>query len=201
MFIIPLLAYIIGSVPSAYLIVRHFTGKNITAEGSGNVGAMNSYESTGKKHIGIFVFLADFLKGLLPILLLHILQAGDIEKAIAGVSLVLGHNFSIFLKFKGGKGLATAVGVFASINILPILLWGIVWTFTYKLVFKEINRANIAATLSLALVFLFPDSLIYFFNVSSVDPILVRFFILACAFLIMLKHIKDIKSFMQSSNN
>ncbi len=194
--LIPLLAYLIGSLPSAYLIVRLLTGKNITSEGSGNVGAMNSYESTGKKYIAMLVFLADFLKGLIPILILNYLDAGQIETVITGICLIMGHNFSIFLKFKGGKGLATAVGVFVSINLLPLILWVLVWLATYKLIFKDINKANVAATLSLGVVLLLPDSIIYMLDINPLDPILVRILVSLSASLIMFKHGKDIKRFM-----
>lgn len=194
MFIIPFLAYLIGSIPSAYLIVRYFTGKNIASEGSGNVGAMNSYETTGKKYIGLLVFIADMLKGLLPVVLLQLLGAGAIEIVISGIALVLGHNFSLFLKLRGGKGLATAVGVFAGLNVLPILMWVGAWSLSYKLWFRDINKANIFATALLLSVFVMPDSFIYFFDITPMDPLLVRLFISSVAFLIMLKHIKDIKS-------
>ncbi len=194
--LIPLLAYLIGSLPSAYIIVRLLTGKNITSEGSGNVGAMNSYESTGKKYIGILVFLSDFLKGLIPIVILNYLNAGQIETVIAGICLIMGHNYSIFLKFKGGKGLATAVGVFVSINLLPLVIWVLIWVLTYKIVFKDINKANVAATLSLGAVLLLPDSIIYMLDINPLDPILVRIFVSLVASLIMLKHGKDIKRFM-----
>ncbi len=196
MSIIPLIAYLLGSVPSAYLIVKLFTGKNITAEGSGNVGAMNSYESTGKKHIGLLVFGADFLKGLVPLLLLQIFDAGQIEMSLAGIFLIIGHNFSVFLKFKGGKGLATALGVFATINLFPIIVWVAVWVSSYKFLFKDINKTNIAATTSLLSVWLLPDSLLHDFAIMSSDPLLVRIMISAIASLIMFKHIKDIKEIM-----
>ncbi len=196
MSIIPLIAYLIGSVPSAYLIVKLFTGKNITAEGSGNVGAMNSYESTGKKHIGLLVFGADFLKGLVPLLLLQIIDAGQIEMSLAGIFLIVGHNFSVFLNFKGGKGLATALGVFATINLFPIIVWVAVWVSSFKFLFKDINKANIAATTSLLSVWLLPDSLLHDCAIMSSDPLLVRIMVSVIASLIMFKHIKDIKEIM-----
>ncbi len=199
MILIVIAAYLIGSVPSAFILVRVLAGKNITEVGSGNVGAMNSYESTGKKYIGVLVFIADFLKGLLPMLLLSFLNAGEIEMALAAIALIFGHNYSAFLKLKGGKGLATAVGIFAFFNLLPIVLWVAIWLLSYKLIFRDINKANIIATFTLFLIWVLPDSAIYLFAVLPSDPLLIKALITIVACLILSKHKKDFALFGNQS--
>jgi Predicted membrane protein len=112
------LSYIVGSIPFAYIIVRLFFRKDISKEGSGNVGAMNSYEVTGRKWVGFLVFLFDFLKGISVVLISrYLIPDDDFAILAASFSVVLGHNFSLFLRFKGGKGLATSAGVLLLIHL------------------------------------------------------------------------------------
>ncbi|MBJ6726608.1 glycerol-3-phosphate acyltransferase [Geomonas sp. Red875] len=115
-----LCAYLLGSIPTGLLLGKAF-GIDIRKQGSGNIGATNVYRTAGKK-LGILTLLGDCLKGLLPVLIAR--AAGLSEAMIAGVALAafLGHVYTVFLGFKGGKGVATALGVFLGISPLAILL-------------------------------------------------------------------------------
>jgi glycerol-3-phosphate acyltransferase PlsY len=117
-----LIGYLIGSVPSAYLITKWKTGLDLRQSGSGNIGALNSFEVTKQKSVGVYVLLADLLKGALPIAIAELLglQVGLVWLA---VGLVLGHCYPVWLKFHGGRGLATAAGICLATNPYMLLAW------------------------------------------------------------------------------
>lgn len=142
-----ILGYIIGSFPTAYVFLKKTKKINIIENGSGNVGAMNSYKVTKSKVTGIIVFTIDFLKGFLPVAAAF--YVFDFGFEICGallLGLITGHCFSFVIKFKGGKGLATALG--GSILAAPAIpvLWIIFWAIAF-LFKKNINFGNISATL------------------------------------------------------
>jgi glycerol-3-phosphate acyltransferase PlsY len=156
------LSYIVGSIPFAYIIVSLFFRKDVSKEGSGNVGAMNSYEVTGKKWVGFLVFLFDFLKGISVVLISrYLIPDDDFAILAASFSVVLGHNFSLFLRFKGGKGLATSAGVLLLIQPIILLLWVILWLLIYNFVKKDMDIANPATSvISPFLFFALPEDFV-----------------------------------------
>ena len=113
-------AYLLGSVPTGLLLARGL-GVNIRETGSGNIGATNVYRTMGRK-VGILTLVGDCLKGLLPVLAAKWLGLPDLWIAGIGLAALLGHVFTIFLGFKGGKGVATALGVFLGTSPLSVLL-------------------------------------------------------------------------------
>lgn len=131
---IAIVAYLLGSIPFGYLLVRIFRGEDIRKTGSGNIGATN-VARTGSKWLAIATLLLDALKGYLAVahvfLLAHdhpdkVAQAGPhylyTLAALAGLCAILGHMFPVWLHFKGGKGVATAVGAFLAIAPTAILV-------------------------------------------------------------------------------
>ncbi|MEE9248950.1 MAG: glycerol-3-phosphate acyltransferase [Dehalococcoidia bacterium] len=110
------LAYLLGAVPFAYLITRALIGADIRRLGSRNVGALNVYNSVGKGP-GLLVFALDASKGLLTIYIVRWLGAPEVVMYLAAVFVAVGHNWSAFLGFGGGKGAATVFGV--SLAVLP----------------------------------------------------------------------------------
>ncbi len=104
-------AYLLGSIPSAYIAARLSTGEDIRHLGDGNVGAKNTFESVSKM-AGVAVAAADVGKGLLTVAVARYLSATEELILLAGACVVLGHDFSIFLGFEGGQGMATTIGVF-----------------------------------------------------------------------------------------
>ncbi len=145
MFASGLVGYLFGSIPVAYFLVRKKTGKDLRSEGSGNVGSLNSYVVTKSWGIGVTVLVLDVLKGLVPVVLVSELASGFIYLAAAGIGAVLGHNFPVWLKFKGGRGLATALGVLLMISWPLAVVWAVGWSLAY-LVLRHINMANAIAT-------------------------------------------------------
>lgn len=108
--IIAIAAYLVGSINFSILLSRIISGKDIRESGSGNAGATNMLRTYGKK-MGIITLLLDLLKGILVVLICRLINISEEWTYIAGVAVALGHNFPIFFGFRGGKGVATSLGV------------------------------------------------------------------------------------------
>jgi len=111
-------AYLLGSIPTGLLLGRLY-GIDVRNEGSGNIGATNLYRTVGRK-VGILTLIGDCLKGMLPVLLAWKLGLTEPIQAWIGLAAFSGHVFSIFLLFKGGKGVATALGVYLALAPLAV---------------------------------------------------------------------------------
>ena len=149
-----IIGLLLGSFPTAYILVKKASGIDIRNEGSGNVGAFNSLKVSKSKLIGFSVLLIDFLKGgistLIPLL---IFPNEFIFPALALTFAVFSHCFNPWLKFKGGRGLATAAGGAALIFPFLLVVWCILWVIFY-LMKRDIIFANILSTIfSLLLVY------------------------------------------------
>jgi glycerol-3-phosphate acyltransferase PlsY len=149
-----LLGYIIGSIPTAYLLVRWTSRVDIRKVGSGNVGAMNTFDVTRSKWLGIGVFLIDMLKGAAAVLFAKVFLGNDFwALAASGIGAVIGHNYPVWLRFKGGRGLSTAVGVMLILWWIIVPIWCIVWSIQ-NAISKNVHTANIIATIATAAVLL-----------------------------------------------
>ena len=126
-------SYLIGSIPTAYLLVRFITGEDIRFLGDGNVGAKNTFESVGKS-IGLLVACVDIGKGFLAIAAARSLGFSENMVLLAGALVVIGHDFSIFLGLRGGQGMAATVGVFGALfpqmTLLAFILFLILLVFS-----------------------------------------------------------------------
>jgi glycerol-3-phosphate acyltransferase PlsY len=139
-------AYFAGSIPFGLLLTRWLRGADVRAQGSGNIGATNVARVAGKK-VGAVVLLLDALKGAIPAALARWLFPDDaFVQATVGLAAVLGHVFSLWLKLRGGKGVATALGVFAVLLPLPALAGGAVFAAVFAL-----TRVSALGSLSAAL--------------------------------------------------
>lgn len=128
--IVLLAAYLIGGVPFGYLLVRLKTGKDVRDMGSGNIGATNVLRTTGRA-FGVLTLLLDIAKGWVAVWLMGRFTGGDAAwMAAAGVAVVLGHAFPVFLKFQGGKAVASFVGVAAALAPLALLATVVVFVLT-----------------------------------------------------------------------
>lgn len=142
-----IIGYLLGSVPTAYILVKRSKGIDITEAGSRNVGALNSYEVSQSKLIGLAVLLIDFIKGFAAVQLTKLISPDlFIFPAIALFFAVLAHCYNPWLKFKGGRGLAAAAGGTAYFTPAVLLLWCIMWViaFIYK---RNVHFGNFVATL------------------------------------------------------
>lgn len=123
--ILAIVAYLLGSIPTGLLLGKMY-GIDVRTAGSGNIGATNVYRTVGKK-IGILTLIGDCLKGLLPVLAARGLGMPEVMIAGVGLAAFLGHVFPFYLKFKGGKGVATALGVF--LGAAPAAIGGALLAF------------------------------------------------------------------------
>lgn len=141
--IVVLCSYCIGSIPTGLLLAKAFGGVDIRTQGSGNIGATNVYRTLGRK-IGILTLIGDCLKGLLPVVAAQALQLPVEWIALVGLAAFLGHVFPVFLRFKGGKGVATALGVFLATSPLAVL--GALGAFiVVVMLWKYVSLASITA--------------------------------------------------------
>ncbi len=127
-------SYILGSIPFGLLIVKAWCGVDIREHGSGNIGATNVWRTAGKVP-AVIVFIADVMKGCVPVYVCrNVVPQGEWISVAAGLVALLGHTASIFLRFKGGKGVATGLGIFIAIN--PVVaftglgVWGLFLALT-----------------------------------------------------------------------
>jgi glycerol-3-phosphate acyltransferase PlsY len=196
-----IIGYLLGSFPTAYLILKKIKGIDITTKGSGNVGAMNSYEVTNSKKFGIFVLIVDLLKGLLSVIVVLVIIRSSFT--LASLSLlfsIFSHCFNPWINFKGGRGLATAAGGLLILFPAMVLTWIILYVFTY-LIKKDILISNIAATiLSLVFVFLGNQELIKFAYPKPVGVNELLLFSSAGLLIIFIKHIEPLKDILSKNN-
>lgn len=146
-FLMTCLAFVLGSIPTGVLLTRAITGMDIRKQGSGNIGAANAARAAGFK-VGIAVALLDILKGAVPVLLGRWLGLDDVALAVVAFSAVIGHDFSMFLRFQGGKGVATTFGVMVVIAPIPTLLALLV----YVAIVLATRYSSLASLTSLALL-------------------------------------------------
>ena len=139
-------SYLIGSIPTAFLVVKRLKGVDVRTVGSGNVGATNVTRAAGFR-AGLFVFSIDVAKGLAAVLLVAPAlqpQPAPLFRLACGFAAVVGHIFPLFLKFHGGKGVATTIGVLASVYPGVALICGGVWLAGF-LAGRYVSVASIAA--------------------------------------------------------
>lgn len=126
-FLAILAGYFLGSISFSYLVGKYSAGIDIREHGSGNAGATNTLRVLGKRAAAI-VFLADGLKGALAVWIGYLITGSDAGMALSGLSAIAGHNWPVFFGFRGGKGVATTIGVIVTVAFLPALYAGIVAT-------------------------------------------------------------------------
>ena len=127
-FLIGMISYLMGSIPFGFILTKIFLKKDIREIGSGNIGATNALR-TGNKSIGYSTLVLDILKAVVPVIYVKIFYQDFLY--IASFCAFLGHVFPIWLKFKGGKGVATYVGILFAINIYFVIIFTISWFVTF----------------------------------------------------------------------
>ena len=140
------LAYLIGAVPFGLFFGKIFSNIDIRSVGSGNIGATNVLRAAGKK-AAVMTLLADCLKGLLPVLAVKLMFHDDAISGLAGAAAILGHNYPVYLAFKGGKGVATSFGVVLA--VAPSI--GLVCLITWLIAARMWRYSSLSALVSFAL--------------------------------------------------
>lgn len=157
-------AYVIGSIPTGYIIVKLFTGQDIRQSGSGSTGATNVKRIMGKKWFFIVMFL-DAFKGALPVILAKIFATVFVSigliPVLCAIAAILGHSKSIFLKFTGGKSVASGVGTIIALNWQVGLIIALAWSvITYFSKYVSVGSI-IALAVSPVLMYLFHEPIAY----------------------------------------
>ncbi len=151
-----LTAYVLGSIPNALWVGKVFKGIDVREHGSKNTGSTNAARVLGAK-LGILTLVLDIVKGSIPVILALIMRAdlienvaniSNIDAILIGVSAIIGHSFSIFMKFKGGKAVATTVGVFIVLVPKALLLAAVVF-FAVFLLTRYVSLSSMIGAVSL----------------------------------------------------
>nr|WP_246525328.1 glycerol-3-phosphate 1-O-acyltransferase PlsY [Geomobilimonas luticola] len=145
-------AYLVGSVPTGLLLAKALGGVDIRTTGSGNIGATNVYRTLGKK-VGIMTLVGDCLKGAIPVVIAQQMGLSVEWSAAVGAAAFLGHVYTIFLGFKGGKGVATALGVFLAMAPLAVLCALAVFIVVI-LTWRYVSLASISAAATMPIFIL-----------------------------------------------
>lgn len=194
-----IIGYLFGSFPSAYLLLKKIKNIDITKAGSGNVGAMNSFDVTKSKTIGILVFIVDLLKGIVPIIILSAISFNSFEaRAVALIGCVFSHCYNPWLEFKGGRGLASAAGGTAVIFPFALVAWAVLWSIFY-LMKKNIIIANVTASV-MTLLIIFTSNYTatkYAYPKPDSDATLILFS-MALILIIISKHIEPIQEILRN---
>lgn len=199
LFIAIILSYLLGSLPTSYIMGRLLKGIDLREHGSGNVGATNTFRVLGPVP-GIIVLLVDILKGLIAVLFISRLAMGtsfsaEWVKVLCGIAAISGHDWTIFLKFRGGRGVATSIGVFFALvpQAIGIALGA-------GLVVIALSRYVSLGSISGAILF---PILVYLFYLFKEEPLPLPYLFssLLASFLVIIKHIPNIKRLIKGKEN
>ena len=185
LFLISFISYLMGSIPFGFILTKFFLKQDIRNIGSGNIGATNALR-TGNKLIGYSTLILDVAKAIIPVIYVKNNYPDLIY--LASLCSFLGHVFPIWLKFKGGKGVATYLGVILALSYKFFLIFGIVWlvlTFLFRF-------ASLSSMISTLIVFLYS----YCFENNNYSLVLFIFFII-----ILYTHRENIVRLKNSSEN
>lgn len=187
--------YLLGSIPSSYILGKLLKGIDIRQFGSGNVGATNALRVLGTK-IGIITLCFDMIKGVLAIMLgrLLLFESGNLTLIGCGLAAILGHIFTIFLSFKGGKGVATSAGVFIALIPQAVIISLIVFILTVWLS-KYVSLGSILAAIALFVVELIVNIR------NSFADLEILLFVLLISIFIVVKHRANIKRILAGNEN
>lgn len=184
--ILLVLSYLLGSTPFSLLIGLWFYKIDLRQHGSGNIGTTNTFRILGKK-AGIVVLLLDMFKGALPVVAAMLLNV-DMHIFIPGLVAAIGHVYSIFLKFRGGKAVATSAGAVLAYNPLLFIMLLAAFLITLKLS-KYVSLSSIVSAV-----------LFFVLSLAFRDPLLIAFsFIIAVV--IVVRHISNIKRIMDGTES
>ena len=145
--VLMIVAYILGSIPNALWIGKVFKGIDVREHGSKNTGATNAARVLGAK-LGILTLILDISKGAIPTLIATMLLDSSISVILVGICAILGHSFSIFMKFKGGKAVATTVGVFIVLVPGAILLAAVIFFLVFGIT-RYVSLSSMIGAISL----------------------------------------------------
>lgn len=164
-FLIIVISYLVGSFSSAYFVGKYFKKIDIRNHGSGNAGATNALRIMGKK-LGVITFLLDFFKGIIAVNI-GILISGYDGGLVAAIFTVIGHNYPIFLNFKGGKGIATTIATLAVLEF-PITLISVIVGVLVAAIFKYVSLGSLVFLSTLFVLSIFGTKEFYIYRTLTI---------------------------------
>jgi glycerol-3-phosphate acyltransferase PlsY len=191
--------YLLGTLPTARLITRWVSAKDVLEAGSGNAGAMNSYRVSGKKWVGIVVALVDIAKGFVAVkLAVWFLSNTFVAAATTGFFCALGHCYNVFQQGRGGRGLAPAAGVAIAINPVSFVVFCVTWLTGYGVIRRNIHVGTMTAALATPiLLFNAPELLIKTFMQVPYETFTQHgMFVLLLCSLIVVRHLEPIRALL-----
>jgi glycerol-3-phosphate acyltransferase PlsY len=193
-----LLGYLIGSLPTAYLLVKWKSRIDIREEGSGNVGTLNSMQVTRSRAVGATVLLLDVLKGVAAIMCVRSVVSPDFPAiAVAGVAAVGGHNFPVWLGFRGGRGLATAAGILLVLAWLTVAVWGLFWFVGFRIA-RDVNVGNaLACVMTMVVVLTAPSDVMLQVGPGGVTPGAFSWFMAPLLGVILTRHVEPLREYVR----
>jgi acyl phosphate:glycerol-3-phosphate acyltransferase len=194
------LSYLVGSIPTGLWLGLRLRGVNIREHGSRNVGATNTLRVLGKK-LGAVALVGDIGKGMVAVLLIARLSTWPHAALVCGIAAILGHVFSLFLKFRGGKGIATSAGVFLALAPIPTLLAVVVFAGVVA-VTRMVSAGSISAAVTLAVsVGLLPHYWATYPTHTLPTDWTLRVVTLAVAVLVIVKHRGNVARILRGEEN
>ena len=207
--IVLILSYLVGSIPTSIIVSRLAAGIDIRNHGSGNAGGTNVYRTLGWKY-GVFVILLDAFKGVIAVVFVARLHFGDIPfenptpfddftfiQLLAGVCTVVGHIWTVFAGFKGGKGMATALGMTASLITIDVLIAAAV--FILMLIsFRYVSLGSISAAVALPIILYIRENM-FQVHIEGYKTLII--FTIGIALLIVYTHRSNIKRLFEGTEN
>jgi glycerol-3-phosphate acyltransferase PlsY len=181
-------SYLLGAVPTGVILAKAFAGRDIRQEGSGNIGATNVTRVLGKK-VGALTLVGDLLKGFIPVWAGAAFTGSLNVACLMGLAAFLGHIFPVYLKFKGGKGVATALGVFLFLSPVVILIEVVVFAASVA-IWKYVSLGSMLAAGTMPV-------LLYLLSC----PMLIVLMSVVFAILIIIKHSSNIKRLLSGTEN
>jgi glycerol-3-phosphate acyltransferase PlsY len=185
--------YLLGSIPSSYIMGKFLKGIDLRQHGSGNLGAANTFRVLGAK-AAVPVLLFDIGKGFLAVKIVSTFGIGGILQILTGVLVViLGHNYSIFVKFSGGKGVGTTAGAFLAMAPVAVGICFVLWALIL-LVFRIVSVASMIAALILPVIILLTN---HYLHSDTHGYIVIMSIVMAA--LVVFKHRSNIKRLLEGT--
>ena len=183
-----ILSYVLGSVPTGLWLGLKLRGVDIRQHGSKNIGATNTFRVLGKG-LGIVTLAGDILKGWVPVVLFARLDAWEYLPVLCGLAAILGHTFSLFLWFRGGKGVATSTSVFLGLAPVPTLIAGGVFAIVFAAT-RMVSAGSISAAAALIAAVFF-----------IATPVPVRVVAVLAAVLVIVRHHANIRRILKGEES
>jgi len=201
MFVVFVGSYLVGSIPVGYFIVRKKSDVDILEAGSHKSGGYNAFVVTNSWLTGVFVGVLDAAKGLVPVLIASwVYPQSFLHAGIALFGAITGHNYPVWTKFRGGRGLATAAGGMVILGLAFAVLWCAIWFITKVVLRRDILVSNLTAIfLTPALIWALPWAWISRFVGAHIDQWTFMFFSCILSMVLLLSHIDAVNDVWKGS--